>query len=350
MKNLMLTLAVVLGLGLLAACGEKGSSFSLLQDSNIFYQNGSNLNSKIDILWVIDNSGSMASSQQNTADNLNSFISDFMTKGYDFKIAVVDTGAWRTQFSGDNNQSRFRAGSVPNQGPVYVITPSTPNLIPTFMANVLRGTSGTGDERMHSSFKQGLINPLNAGFMRTDSHLAIINLTDEDDFSSSVSSNPGGDHNYGNPNLYTIPSFVSWLDTYTGTSGATRRYSVSTVSIQDVTCMNQLNAQSPGRIISTRVNQLVDATGGIKVSLCGNFATGLSSIAANIIELSTQFFLDREPIPESIEVFVNDVLISQSATNGWTYNAQALSIVFHGPAIPSQGAKIFVKYDPKTIQ
>lgn len=345
MKNLKLTLAVTLGLGLLVACGEKESSFSILQDSNIFYQNGSNLNSKIDILWVIDNSGSMDSSQQNVANNFNSFISGFITKNLDFKIAVVDTGAWQTQFTGNQNQSKFRDGAGANHSGVFVITPSTPNIIQTFMTNVLLGTSGTGDERMHSSFKYGLMNPNNAGFVRPDSHLAIINLTDEDDFSSTDSSQ--NNHNYANPNLVPISGYVTWLDQLTNSSGATRRYSVSTVSIQDQACVTQLG--NNGRIISQRVNELVDATGGVKVSLCGNFATGLGSIATNILELSTQFFLDREPIPESIEAYVNDVLVPQSATNGWTYNPAALSIVFHGTAIPSQGSKIFVKFDPKSL-
>ncbi len=348
MKNLMLTLAVTLGLGLFTACGDKESSFSILPDSNIFYQNGSNLNSKIDILWVIDNSGSMETSQQNVANNFNSFINGFVTKNLDFKIAVIDTGAWQTQFTNNKNQSRFRDGNSTHSG-VFVITPSTPNLVQTFMTNVMLGTSGTGDERMHSSFKQALLNSQNAGFVRPDSHLAIINLTDEDDFSHDTAQSIG--HNYNDPSLIPIANYVSWLDQFTGTSGATRRYSVSTVSILDQACETQLNSgQFGGRIIARRVNELVDATGGIKGSLCGDFATSLNAIAANIIELSTQFFLDREPIPESIQVFVDDVLVNPSATNGWTYNPAALSVVFHGSAIPNQGAKIYVKYDPKNIQ
>lgn len=348
MKNLKLTLAVLLGLGLFAACGEKQSSFSILQDSNIFYQNGGNLNSKIDILWVIDNSGSMDTSQQNVANNFNSFINGFVTKNLDFKLAVIDTGAWQTQFTGNKSQSRFRDGVGNNHSGVFVITPSTPNIIQTFMTNVLLGTNGTGDERMHSSFIQGLTNSLNAGFMRPDSHLAIINLTDEDDFSHDTGT---ATRNYNDPSLIPISNYVSWLDNFTGTSGATRRYSVSTVSIQDQACVTQLNqGSSTGRIVSQRVNALVDATNGVKISLCGNFATGLGAIANNIIELSTQFFMDREPIPESIEVYVNDVLVPQDIANGWTYNPAAFSVVFHGSAIPTQGSKIYVKFDPKTLQ
>jgi hypothetical protein len=348
MKYLMLTLAGLLGLGLLAACGEKDSSFSLLQDSNTFYQNGTNLNSKMDMLWIIDNSGSMDSSQKNLKDNFKSFIADFITKGYDFRIAVIDTGAWQSQFSNTKTYSLFRDGTGSTHSKVFVINPTTPNIIDTFATNVLLGTAGTGDERMHSSFIQGLINTQNPAFVRANAHLAIINLTDEDDFSHDNAQSIG--HDYNHPSLIPVSNYVTWLDNFTQSSGATRRYSVHTVSIQDQTCLNALNAQSSGRLISTRVNQLVDLTGGKKVSLCGDFASGLKTMAQEIIKASTRFVLDREPIPETIQVFVNDVLAVQSPTDGWSYEAASMTIVFNGNSAPVQGSKIYVKFDPKTIE
>lgn len=351
MKSLMRTFVVIIsGLSLmLAGCGEKSSSFSLLPDSNIFYQNNSTLNSKIDIMWVIDNSGSMETSQNNIADNFNSFIQDFSTKNLDFKISVIDTGAWQTQFTGNNSQSRFRDGAGSTHTGIFVIDPSTPNLINTFKTNVKLGINGTGDERTHSSVKQALLNPLNAGFVRPDSHFAIVMLTDEDDFSHDSNASIG--HNYNDPSLIPISNYVSFLDQYTNSSGATRRYSVSSVSILDQACENLLNSgQFSGRIIAQRVNALVDATGGVKGSLCGNFATTLNSIATNIIELSTQFFLNREPIPETIKVYVNNLLVPAGTSNGWTYNATANSVVFHGSAIPAQGSMINVQFDPKGIK
>lgn len=51
------------------------------------------------------------------------------------------------------------------------------------MANVKLGTSGSGDERALSSFEKTLINPLNSNFHRPDAFLAIIIVSDEDDFS-----------------------------------------------------------------------------------------------------------------------------------------------------------------------
>src|SRR5690606_21483555 len=45
----------------------------------------------VDILWVIDNSGSMGNEQADLADNFNLFIQDFITRGIDFKMAITTT-------------------------------------------------------------------------------------------------------------------------------------------------------------------------------------------------------------------------------------------------------------------
>lgn len=46
---------------------------------------------------------------------------------------------------------------------------------------------------------------------------------------------------------------------------------------------------------------------------------------------------------------MNGISISQDATSGWTYDSTANSIIFHGTAIPAQGAEINVQYDPTTL-
>ena len=63
-----------------AGCGGQGSSFSLLEEEDFFKQTSGIANTKIDILWVIDNSGSMANSQANLVANLNSFMEDLSVK------------------------------------------------------------------------------------------------------------------------------------------------------------------------------------------------------------------------------------------------------------------------------
>ena len=73
----------------LTACGSRDISFDLLSESATFNQNSAEVNGKIDILWVVDNSGSMATSQQAVADNFRRFIDKFEENGFDFQIAVT---------------------------------------------------------------------------------------------------------------------------------------------------------------------------------------------------------------------------------------------------------------------
>lgn len=344
---------------LLTSCGEKDVDISLMPDMDTFYQSAS-INNKIDILFVVDNSGSMAEEQANLASNFNAFISEFTTKSYDYRIGVVGTDAWKTRFGSNCNvgsggggainvpcaRLRDGQGSPVNHSGVFIIDNNTLDPVDAFNKNVKLGTGGTGDERAFDSFMQAFeldINPNNA-FRRSDAFLAIVIVSDEDDFSHD---NNFIADSYG-AHLHSVQSYVSYLDNLTNSTETNRRYNVSTIAILDDACL----AQNPtsGTHKGTRYMQLADATDGIKGSICdASFANSLNEIQTRISELSTQFYLSRRPDPSSIVVRVNGVVVLQSAVNGWTYNATANSIVFHGTAIPAQGAAIQVDFDPIEI-
>lgn len=75
----------------------------------------------------------------------------------------------------------------------------------------------------------------------------------------------------------------------------------------------------------------------------------MTKIADQIAMLSSQFFLHSKPIVSSISVAINSVAIPNDATNGWTYDATANSIQFHGTAVPQQGDSIDVHFDPESL-
>src|ERR1700679_482844 len=72
-------------------CGQKGSSFDLLATADSFKQATATINPKMDILWVVDNSGSMLPNQNNLTSNFSSFITSFNTNSnsFDFQMAVT---------------------------------------------------------------------------------------------------------------------------------------------------------------------------------------------------------------------------------------------------------------------
>lgn len=357
---------------MLSACGHGAGSYSILADSQNFHQNSTELNTKIDVLWVIDNSGSMASSQKNLADNFPTFIKHFSDKGYDFQMAVTTTQAylanpiWNTYYNNTPKPSyydglaqdeiaRFRDGvaaygsQVANHSGYYLLTPNTPNLFDNFVINATQGIYGNGDERSLDSMESALTSQLNSGFVRPGAFLAVIILTDEDDFS-----NPTTKHyeSYDKP-LTDINHYVSLLDGLTGSTGASRRFNVSTISIPDQACLDQIN--NGAQKIGNRVREIADATGGIKGNICNNFGDELDLISNQIVKLSTQFYLgSKKPIPSSIQVSVDNLSYPEASSNpqgdgGWTYSPEANSIVFSGNYIPAQSANIQVSFDPESV-
>jgi len=304
----------------------------------------------------------MAPSQKNLADNFPSFIQNFEDANFDFNIAVTTSDAFKglpehsQDYSATNPyweglaaeyKSRFRDG-VSTPTPVhsghYILNPLTPNLHDNFIINITQGINGSGDERSLQSMKAALDSPLNSGFLRPGVFFAVIIVTDEEDFS-----HPGNTlvENYNYPTLYTVDSYKQYLDNLTLSSEQKRNYSVNSVTIQDLNdplCAGQLHTVSK---VPQRIHELVDLTGGKRANLCGSFATELSGLAGNIIQLASQFSLGgANPDPSSIRVYVNG---AELAKEFWIYQESSNSILFAEGHTPPSGADINVGFDPKEV-
>lgn len=346
------TLALVASLG----C-SKSTNFSLLEDENRFQQSSESSNGKMDILFVIDNSGSMETSQTQIAQNFRRFISLFDSKGFDYRIAVTTTDAYMDLFGAPSSQSQFRDGTdrLGHTG-YFVLESNTPDLENSFMTNIRQGITGSGDERAFQSIERTLLNPLNAGFPREDAFLSVIIVSDEDDFSHSGSTSKSGLYSYSG--LYPVSRYVDFLDQLTGATADTRRqkYHVNSIAILDQACKTELENTFTGRKIAYRYMDLSDATNGIMASLCGDFGTTLSEISVTIVTAVTEYFLDREPNPDSLVVQVNGqtvprlALEDSSSADGYKYHAETNSVTFHGSYIPGPGAAISVRFDPLTLR
>ncbi|MES2962406.1 MAG: hypothetical protein V4760_00855 [Bdellovibrionota bacterium] len=355
---------LIAGLALVAmvtsACGNKNASFGLLTDETRFTQNSDPTNGKIDVLWVIDNSGSMSSSQSRMTAEISRFIDLFNAKGFDYRMAVITSDAYRSIFGADpNTRTKFKDGTdQTSHTGVFMVTPTTPSLNQTFVTNAMQGVSGSGDERQFQSIEVALTHAVNAGFgfPRADAFLAVIMLSDEDDFSHDGSAYLDGQ--YTNAAVHTTDRYVAFLDGLTGATAANRssKYNVNSIHIQDQACLDLLNAEYPGRRIGLRYTELVDKVNGIKGSLCDDFGTTLSNISNKIIELATQFYLDRVPNPDTLDVKINGVQVPHLQStdpqpwNGFIYHADTNSLTFHGSFVPPSGATIAVRFDPTGLK
>jgi hypothetical protein len=337
----------------LLGCAGKDTSFSLMAASQTFEQTeGSSANNKLDILFLIGDEPSMSSKQAQLVTSMATFMSQFIDRGFDFKIAVGTTSGYMadSNLSGYNPANAIEADFNDFNGTThsgfFVIDNATPDLQAAFAINAKPNKNTAGqDSRPFSSFRAALNNTslINNGFHRADAFLAVIIVTNSEDYSDNgrcVGCGWGG--RASSPTLDDPSVYVNFLDTFTGSTATVKKYSVS--------AMTQSVAACQGGVLMNRVIALANATDGAVGDICqADFGPQMVLIANQIATLSTKFYLDREPVESTIVVQVNGVTVPNDATNGWTYDSASVSIEFHGSAIPSQGDQIGVDFDPTTI-
>jgi len=169
---------------------------------------------KVDILWIVDNSGSMCEEQAQLRQNFDLFIDQIIEIGVDFRLAVITTDMMDPVESG-----RFQNVPDGTPGPACSITvdisscPSQNGQDPAplvikaddpryrnedgslngdllkrdFGCNATTGTRGNGFEMgleaARTALSPSLLDGYNSGFIRDDAFLAVIFLTDENDCS-----------------------------------------------------------------------------------------------------------------------------------------------------------------------
>lgn len=328
---------------LMCACSSSDMSFKLAPAEQTFMQNDLPSGDRVDILWIIDNSVSMQTSQDNLRANFDAFFTQFSERNLNFHMGVATTEAWRSLFFPDQSLSYFRdADQFGTPSGFKIADTSTPNLKAGMLLNLNQGTAGNSDERAFQSITTALENPVNSGFRRPEAFLAVIILSDEDDFSNDFHSSISG--HYETEFLHPVSKYLNYLDTYTGSDPTNRRYSVSSISIQDQACMDLVGGT--GQKFGIRYADLAAQSDGFVGNICGNFAVTLDQIGRRILELATAFALERVPVVNTINVFVNGVHVETDPTNGWTYDATRNMIIFHGSAIPAKGSRISVAFQP----
>jgi len=96
----------------------------------------------VDILFLVDDSGSMEIKQQNLITNINRFISAFTQRAnIDYHIGVVTT-------TFDNFSSNTAPCCGHLVGNPYFVSPATPNLTSVLATNFHVGTTGSGTEHV----------------------------------------------------------------------------------------------------------------------------------------------------------------------------------------------------------
>lgn len=322
--------------------------------------------SKIDVLWVIDNSGSMAPRQENLARNLQSFINEFTRNAIDYRIAVTTTDIFK------------EAGAF--VGNPRVLSPTTPSVLNAFAANVKVGINGSpyevGMEAARLAIeKQQATNDATVAqckamctpskpacpaecevkaeftFLRRDAYLYIVFVSDEDDKSAQ-----------------DVRYFYRYFATAKGIG--------NDGTVRTAAIMGDVPTNACGATPGVKYKAMSDLTGGEVGSICdANFAAALKKLASNAVGLKRKFALQVKPNIQTLQVFLRypcnvaaDQIAGcasvnkdecmgnppdsmnlvctpkQGAPDGWSYEATNNVVYFAGESVPGLSAQIELQY------
>ncbi|WP_163988411.1 vWA domain-containing protein [Pyxidicoccus caerfyrddinensis] len=163
---------------------------------------------KTDILFVIDNSSSMAEEQEGIARELPAFVEALKEGGgiaQDFRVGVITTSVYRRVLFQGEDQVRYYEDQSGRLQPVpdasgqatdeRFIEGSDPFLVEKFRRLVEQGTDGSGQESPFEAVNLAVSEPLatkalseggNAGFLRDGARLLVVVVSDEEDCSSTA--------------------------------------------------------------------------------------------------------------------------------------------------------------------
>ncbi len=305
---------------------------------------------KVDILWVVDSSGSMAPKQARLASNFQGFINQLVTANppIDFHIAVTSTdtddanarGKLRAWTLGASSENYIACTPMMGGGVTCNTGPNLATAVTAFGQMSAVGINGSASERGLYAAYLALTEPTNITtpvfdrFIREDAALYVVIVSDEDDASCSpmtrqttCTADPGcrcaPDNALAGAGTWgSTAYFTRFLETYKGYGNAD---SVALAAIvapglteapvpsqfgdptPHVGCCRGLSGQDcPDGGVSdggfeiaytgTRYEKVAMETGGVTVSICQqDFSGALSSLGYSASGLRRDFRLSRGP-------------------------------------------------------
>ena len=329
--------SMILGLILsLSACAQD-TLIRLPTTTDEFTQNTA---AAVDVLWVVDNSQSMAAEQAGLGESFTHFVSELVASDIDYRIGVVSTdpadgGRLHDDGSGTAWVDATMDGAVS---------------IETFKSLVRVGTAGALVEKAFETTAMALgkgpgwvpgtpATSPNGDFLRDDAALFIIMVSDEDD------------NSFGPVNYYR-----RLFESHKG-PGNEARISVSAIVSPAGESPCYSSSRGGASQAGDRYTDLASQTGGIVTSICDNFNEALAELSLTAAGLKAVFPLEelanenaRMSCPgafpdDAFCVSVNgEALPRGDRREGWIYESSSNSIVFGVSDIPPPQARITITY------
>lgn len=311
--------------------------------------------SLVDILWIVDTSGSMQEEQDYLGTNFNSFIRGIAQSDLDFQTAVTST-----DICPDSDPTNLKDAVCPGES-----RQTTTHLRGSFVGDAGRRVLKKGDSDLvtrfnrytslginGSSFEHGLkaadmaVKKVMAGqnedLIRDDAFLAVIVVSDEEDDGIGL----GMVDAYNGRNFvelglsnhrFTHTDFTASMKAIKGSG----KFSVSTITgTRNTNGTMCSSAHSQPKEEGTQYIKAAKETGGTVQSICASdWDKSLYDLGQDIKSQISQITLARTPVKDSIKVYVDG-----SITTQWSYIEGGRVVKFLPGSIPPDGAAIRVEY------
>jgi len=261
----------------------------------------------VDIMWVIDDSGSMGDEQRSLAYNFDVFINEFLEKKIDFQMSITTTdptsrgdGKWKinpihlTSSAAAKNEKKF---------------------LSDFKRTIQVGTNGSGTEMgLHtaSRYLERYESSKQHQWLRDDAYLIIVVLSDEEEQSST-----------------SVEKLVESYQSYKKNAGLVKVYTIVTTDLRG----------QQWETIGNRYMKAANLTNGVVADIHQDFYSVLRDMGTKIVDLLDKFALAATPY-QGVSVKVNGNLVE----TGYVYNNDTKTIKFLEGHVPAEGSQIEVHY------
>ena len=318
-----------------------------------------------DIIWVVDESGSMSDNLQDIVNNANDFFSRAVKSGLDFRMGV-------TGVADPNDFNPFQPKVIVGKmcgklmpapmfdmgdpgGPDRFLSANEQKIFKSCVANppYREGSSEYGLAHAYEGVTRHL--PRKAGDntkIRPNASLAIIIATDEAPKELKGGKYKGQGPSYkangcsltatsqAEVNKYLGP----WFTRFGGKDPKWGSPARAMVHLIGGLCGSSGGSSSCSAEVGHGYLELVKATGGIAADICQkNLGTTLQIIIDAITGAASPAVLQYVPISASLAVALDNKQLKRSRASGFDYVGFSNSLVFVGVKIP-KGSKVVASY------
>jgi hypothetical protein len=305
---------------------------------------------QVDVLFVMDNSGSMAQEQNGVVDSFSKFLEGFVAERIDYHIGVIstDTKTSSSYWGGLGQNSPYF--NFPNAGPGSLLAfKGNPKFISSasgrsealrqFRLNATLGTTGSGAESGLLAVQKSLATSKiqsgawNAEFFRNDALLSVVVVSDEDESVGASTTR------YIKRDLVDetnrIEQFVASLRNLKPNRPDLIRLDLVIAPSQEAcpTVGSDNGVLGTGdtyiKAYEALYSGVLEGKGKV-MNVCKDFSSELGDLGSQIaIQVERRFQL-KKPVEGELKIFFNGQAISESSTNGYTYSAQDQTLTLHG--------------------